>query len=82
MDISRCCRFERLELLFKYIGLPIFPGLLRYEEAATGNITHAIRFTVPKAQKAYTYPGNHYGPHSNVNYPIYGMRFRLKVCML
>jgi hypothetical protein len=42
-------------------GLPILPGLLKYEEAATGEISHAIRFTVPKAPRAYTYPGNHFG---------------------
>jgi hypothetical protein len=34
-------------------GLPILPGLLRWEEANTGNITHATRFTLSSAQKAY-----------------------------
>ena len=33
-------------------GLPIFPGLLRYDEVAAGAIQHAIRFTVPQTQKA------------------------------
>jgi hypothetical protein len=59
-------------------GMPIFPGLLRYEEAITGTISHAIRFTIPTAQKAYTYPGNHLGTSTNINTPPYGTRFRLK----
>jgi len=59
-------------------GLPLFSGLLRWEEAATGNITHATRFTLLKAQQAYTYPGNHLGTTTNVNHPPYGQRFRLK----
>jgi len=59
-------------------GLPILPGLLRYEEASTGVISHATRFTLPSASNAYTYPGNHAGQNNNVNYPPYGTRFRLK----
>ena len=41
-------------------GLPIFPGLLRYDEMLTGEIRHAIRFTVPQTQKAYVWPARHY----------------------
>jgi len=59
-------------------GLPIFPGLLRWEEVETGNITHALRFTLDHAQAAYKFPGAHFGPSSDRNYPPYGTRFRLQ----
>lgn len=61
-------------------GLPIFPGLLRYEEAASGRIEHALRFTLPEARYAYTTPARHCGPQGNTSsrLPVYGMRFRLK----
>jgi hypothetical protein len=41
-------------------GLPIFPGLVRYDEIVAGAIRHAIRFTVPQTQKAYVWPAHHY----------------------
>ena len=65
-------------------GLPIFPGLLRYEEAATGSIEHAIRFTLPRARAAYVAPARHCGPSGNTasSLPVYGMRFRLKASVL
>jgi len=62
-------------------GMPIFPGLLKFGEAnSTNGITHAVRFTLPSAPPAYTYPGNHFGPSNQENtyYPPYGTRFRLK----
>ena len=59
-------------------GLPILPGLLDYDEAATGHITHALRFTLPTARNAYTRPARHCGSTSGAAYPAYGMRFRLK----
>jgi hypothetical protein len=60
-------------------GLPIFPGLVRYDEVATGEIRHAIRFTVPKTQRAFVWPGRHYAsPITDVKYPPMGTRFRLK----
>ena len=61
-------------------GLPILPGLLDYEEAASGEITHALRFTLPSARAAYTWPARHCGPSGNTSgdLPTYGMRFRLK----
>ena len=60
-------------------GLPIFPGLLRYEEVAAGAIHHAIRFTVPHTQKAYVWPARHYASSLTSNqYPPMGARFRLK----
>eukprot|EP01104_Vermistella_antarctica_P016254 TRINITY_DN5516_c0_g1_i2.p1 TRINITY_DN5516_c0_g1~~TRINITY_DN5516_c0_g1_i2.p1 ORF type:complete len:523 (-),score=112.70 TRINITY_DN5516_c0_g1_i2:260-1828(-) len=58
-------------------GLPIFPGLLRYEEAATGKINHALRFTIPHAPPAYQYPATHFGSKQDTDYPPYGTRFRL-----
>ena len=59
-------------------GLPIFPGLLKYEEAASGEIKHAIRMTVNSVRHAYTYPGNHFGPSLEPNRVAYGQRLRLK----
>jgi len=62
-------------------GMPIFPGLLKFGEAnSTDGITHAVRFTLPSAPPAYTFPGNHFGPSNQMNtyYPPYGTRFRLK----
>jgi hypothetical protein len=59
-------------------GLPILPGLLDYDEAASGQITHALRFTLPAARNAYTRPARHCGPNAGAAYPAYGMRFRLK----
>ncbi len=62
-------------------GLPIFPGLARYEEAAAGpgGIRHALRFTVQRSRKAYVPPATHWASSStDVNRPPMGMRVRLK----
>jgi len=60
-------------------GLPIFPGLVRYDEIAAGAIRHAIRFTVPQTQKAYVWPARHYASSlTGAQYPPMGARFRLK----
>ena len=59
-------------------GLPIFPGLLRYDEAATGEIRHAIRFTVARAQRAYVAPARHLGTQQTAACLPYGARLRLK----
>ena len=62
-------------------GLPVFPGLARYEEAARGpgGIKHALRFTVKLSRKAYVPPATHWASSSNnVNLPPMGMRARLK----
>ena len=40
-------------------GLPILPGLIRYDEVAAGEIHHAIRFTVPETQSAHIWPARH-----------------------
>ena len=60
-------------------GLPILPGLVRYEEIAEGAIRHALRFTVPQTRRAYLWPARHYASHdSDPNLPPMGARFRLK----
>ncbi len=60
-------------------GLPIFPGLVRYDEVAGGVITHALRFTVQHSRRAYVSPARHYASRStDVNLPPMGMRVRLK----
>src|SRR5208283_4132403 len=59
-------------------GLPIFPGLVRYDEIVAGEIRHAIRFTVPQTQKAYVWPARHYASSlTGAQYPPMGARFRL-----
>jgi hypothetical protein len=60
-------------------GLPIFPGLVRYEEVAAGEIRHALRFTVVKTQRAYIFPARHFASRSNdPNLPPMGLRVRLR----
>lgn len=60
-------------------GLPIFPGLVRYDEVAAGQINHAIRFTVSKSKAAMTPPASHFaGNSTDPNAPPMGMRLRLK----
>lgn len=61
-------------------GLPIFPGLVRYDEVVEQKeITHAIRFTVRKSRKAYVAPARHWASRSDdPNLPPMGMRVRLK----
>ena len=60
-------------------GLPILPGLVRYDEVNAGAITHAIRFTVPSTQRAYVWPARHYASSiTDPSYPPMGARFRLK----
>jgi hypothetical protein len=60
-------------------GLPIFPGLVRYDEVASGHIDHALRFTVSRSQKAYLHPATHdASSSSDANLPPMGLRLRLK----
>lgn len=61
-------------------GLPIFPGLVRYEEVVEqGEIDHALRFTVENTRNAFIHPATHAASNSNhANYPPMGMRVRLK----
>ncbi len=60
-------------------GLPILPGLARYDEVARGAINHALRFTAPQTRMAYVYPARHYASSSrNPALPPMGLRVRLK----
>jgi len=61
-------------------GLPIFPGLVRYDEAVTaGIIRHAIRLTVEQTRRAYVAPANHYASdNTSPSLPPMGARIRLK----
>jgi hypothetical protein len=60
-------------------GLPILPGLVRYDEVEAGSIDHAIRFTVSQTQRAYLWPARHFASSiTNPNVPPMGARFRLK----
>ena len=61
-------------------GLPVFPGLVRYDEAVErGSIDHALRFTCPRTRKAYVDPARHYASNDTSSaLPPMGMRVRLK----
>jgi hypothetical protein len=60
-------------------GLPIFPGLARYDEVATGAVNHALRFTLENSIAAFTPPASHWAATStNANAAPMGMRLRLK----
>lgn len=62
-------------------GLPIFPGLVRYDEASkgAGGIRHALRFTVARTRRAFVPPATHYASsNTDPNLPPMGMRVRLK----
>jgi hypothetical protein len=60
-------------------GLPILPGLVRYDEVASGAIFHAIRFTAPHTRTAHVYPARHdAGESGSSALPPMGLRVRLK----
>lgn len=60
-------------------GLPIFPGLVRYDEVKSGRIGHALRFTVSRSQAAYLHPATHFASSStDPTRPPMGLRLRLK----
>ena len=60
-------------------GLPIFPGLARYDEVAAGAINHALRFTLKNSLAAFTPPASHWAANStNPDAAPMGMRMRLK----
>ncbi len=61
-------------------GLPIFPGLVRYDEVfEQREIRHALRFTVQHSRRGYVFPARHHaGESDNLNLPPMGMRVRLK----
>jgi hypothetical protein len=60
-------------------GLPIFPGLVRYEEAAAGHVDHAIRVTMDSTRNAWIHPASHCaGDTASGAAPPMGLRLRLK----
>ena len=60
-------------------GLPILPGLARYDEVKRGVINHALRFTVRRSRRAYVYPARHFASDSNdPSLPPMGLRLRLR----
>jgi hypothetical protein len=60
-------------------GLPILPGLVRYDEVMSGEITHALRFTAPETREAYIWPARHHASDlTGEHYPPMGQRFRLR----
>jgi hypothetical protein len=60
-------------------GLPMFPGLARWDEVSRGTIDHALRFTAPRTRRAFVYPARHYASSSNdPALPPMGLRVRLK----
>ena len=60
-------------------GLPVLPGLVRYEEVASGEIRHALRFTIPRTQNAYIWPARHKASlDSDPTLPPMGARLRLR----
>ncbi|HEY6570849.1 MAG TPA: hypothetical protein VIZ22_11180 [Candidatus Limnocylindrales bacterium] len=59
-------------------GLPILPGLVRWDEVASGEITHALRFTAPQTRNQYIYPARHEAGSAGASLPPMGMRVRLK----
>jgi hypothetical protein len=60
-------------------GLPILPGLARYDEVARGRIDHALRFTVDRTRRAFVYPARHFASDDDdPSLPPMGLRLRLK----
>jgi len=60
-------------------GSAIFPGLVKWDEIASGEIRHAIRFTVPNTRAEYIWPATHWATsYSQPSHPPMGQRFRLK----
>ncbi len=60
-------------------GLPILPGLARYDEVARGQIDHALRFTVSRTRRAYVWPARHSASSlTDPSLPAMGTRLRLK----
>jgi hypothetical protein len=60
-------------------GLPLLPGLVRYDEVASGRIDHALRMAVPATRKGWVYPARHDTSNStDPRLPQLGMRVRLK----
>jgi hypothetical protein len=60
-------------------GLPILPGLARYDEVRRGVINHALRFTVSRSRRAYVFPARHFASNlTDQDLPPMGLRLRLR----
>jgi hypothetical protein len=60
-------------------GLPIFPGLVRYDEVAAGHVDHAIRVTLARSRAAFVAPATHWAANnSDPSAAVMGMRMRLR----
>ncbi len=60
-------------------GLPVVPGLLRYDDVAQGELKHAVRFTIPETRREYIWPATHFASNlTDRKYPPMGARFRLR----
>lgn len=60
-------------------GLPILPGLARFDEVKRGRIDHALRFTASETRRAFVYPARHFASEeTDPNLPAMGQRVRLK----
>ena len=59
-------------------GLPILPGLVRYDEVASGRIDHAIRVTVPRSDASHLWPARHDAGTADGSLPPMGLRLRLR----
>lgn len=60
-------------------GLPIFPGLIRYEEVESGHIDHALRLTADHTRNTFIWPARHFASwRTGTEFPPMGQRFRLK----
>ena len=60
-------------------GLPVVPGLAKYDEVAAGAVRHAVRFSVQRSQRGYVHPATHFASsYTDPNYPPMGLRLRLK----
>jgi hypothetical protein len=59
-------------------GLPILPGLVRYDEVAAGAIDHALRFTASQTASRHIWPARHDAGSGGAGLPPMGLRVRLK----
>jgi hypothetical protein len=60
-------------------GLPILPGLARYDEVKRGRIDHALRFTAEQTRRAFIYPARHFASDlTDPSLPAMGQRLRLR----
>jgi hypothetical protein len=60
-------------------GLPIFPAVVRYDEAARGRVAHAMRVTVRRTRREFVYPARHFASSlTDPNLPRMGERLRLR----